>query len=218
MPRSWSALPPAGPWDGRLQLVGDALIMAAERSEPGAEGLARRCADAARERGWSGDDELAASLGKALAGAADSLRPLPVDLEQLSEALEQGLGEDPGRLDITTGEFWPASAIEYALDAETDDVTRLAEPGRWLTVDPEGSDEAYRDMVLFVMTVSAPDPATALGRSLDGKGPFRRFRNQLGRYPDLEQQWYVLSDERRRGRARAWLAEQGYRPKSPPVT
>ncbi|MDP8909007.1 MAG: hypothetical protein M3N47_07790 [Chloroflexota bacterium] len=96
----------SGPWDGRLQLVGDALIMAAERSQPGAEGLARRCADAARERGWSGDDELAASLGKALTGAADSLRPLPVDLEQLSEALEQGLGEDPGRLDITTGEVW----------------------------------------------------------------------------------------------------------------
>lgn len=208
----------SGPWDGRLQLVGDALVMAAERSEPGAEGLAQRCADAARERGWSGDDELAASLGEALAGAADSLRPLPVDLEQLSEVLEQRLGEDPGRLDITTGEVWPASAIEYALDAETADVTRLAEPGRWLTVDPEGSDEAYRDMVLFVTTVSALDPAAALGRSLDGKGGFRRFRNQLGRYPDLEQQWYVLSDERRRGRARAWLAEHGYRPKSPPVT
>ncbi len=92
------------------------------------------------------DDELAAGLDKALAGATDSLRPLPVDLEQLSEVLEQGHGEDPGRLDITTGEVWPASAIEYALDAETDDVTRLAELGRWLAVDLEGSDEAYGDM------------------------------------------------------------------------
>ncbi len=73
-------------------------------------------------------------------------------------------------------------------------------------------------MVLFVTTVSEADPAAALGQALHGKGAFRRFRNQLGHYPDLEQQWYVVSDERRRGRARAWLAEHGYRPKSPPVT
>ena len=207
----------SGPWDGRLQLVGDALVMAVERREPGAEELARRCAEAARERGWDGDEELAEGLDRALKRVTGALKPLPVDLELLSEVLEQGLGEDPGRLDITTGEVWPASAIEYALDSDTDDVARLAEPGRWLTVDPEGSDEAYRDMVLFVTTVSEPDPAAVLARALEGKGAFRRFRNQLGRYPDLEQRWYILSDERRRGRARAWLAEHGYRPTSPPV-
>lgn len=208
----------SGPWDGRLQLVGDALIMAVERREPGAEELARRCAEAARGRGWDGDEELAEGLDRAVAGGTDPLNPLPVDLELLSDVLEQGLGEDPGRLDITTGEVWPATAIEYALDAETDDVARLAEPGRWLIVDPDGPDEAYRDMVLFVTTVSEPDPAGVLGGALEGKGAFRRFRNQLGRYPELEQRWYALSDERRRGRARAWLAEHGYRPTSPPVT
>ena len=206
------------PWEGRLQLVGDALVMAVERSEPGAKELARRCADAARERGWTGDDDLAESLDEALAGAAGSLRPLPVDLELLSDVLEQGLGEDPGRLDTTTGEVWPASAIEYALDGGTDDVARLVEPDRWLTIHPEGSDEAYRDMALFVTTVSETDPAALLGRALEGKGAFRRFRNHLVRYPDLEQRWYVFADERRRGRARAWLAEHGYRPTSPPVT
>jgi hypothetical protein len=207
----------SAPWDGRLQLVGDALVMAVERRQPGAEGLASRCAEAGRQRGWDGDEELAADLDRALARGEDvPLKPLPVDLELLSDVLEQGLGEDPGRLDITTGEVWPASAIEYALDASTDEAARLEEPHRWLTVDPEGSDEAYRDMVLFVTTMSEADPAAVLGRALEGKGAFRRFRNQLGRDPDLEQRWYVLSDERRRGRARAWLAEHGYRPTSPP--
>ena len=132
--------------------------------------------------------------------------------------LEQGAGEDPARLDIATGEVWPASAIDYALDADTDDAARLAQPGRWLTVEPEGSDDAYRDVVLFVTTVGEPDPAAVLGRALEAKGALRRFRNHLRRYPDLERRWYVLSDERRRGRARAWLAEHGYRPTSPPVT
>lgn len=206
------------PWDGRLQLVGDALVMAVERRQPGAEELARRCAEAGRERGWDGDEELAEGLERALAGRTDPLKPLPVDLELLSDVLEQGLGEDPGRLDVTTGEVWPASAISYALDAGTGDAARLSEPDRWLTIEPEGSDEAYRDMVLFVTTVSEPDTAAVLGRALGGKGAFRRFRNHLGRYPDLEQRWYVLSDERCRGRARAWLAEHGYRPTSPPAT
>ncbi len=188
----------SGPWDGRLQLVGDALVMAVERREPGAEELARRCAEAARQRRWDGDSELAEGLDRAVARGNDPLKPLPVDLELLSDVLEQGLGEDPGRLDITTGEVWPATAIDYALDTETEEVARLAEPGRWLTVDPEGSDEAYRDMVLFVTTVGEPDPAAVLGRALEGKGAFRRFRNQLGRYPHLEQRWYIFSDERRR--------------------
>ena len=208
----------SGPWDGRLQLVGDALVMAVERRAPGAEKLARRYAEAARHRGWDGDEELVKGLATALMGGTDDLKPLPVDLELLSDVLDQGLGEDPGRLDTTTGEVWPASAIEYALDADTDDVARLAEPGRWLTVEPEGSDEAYRDMVVFVMTVSEPGPAADLGRALEGKGAFRRFRNQLGRYPDLEQRWYAFSDERRRGRARARLAQSGFRPTSPPAT
>jgi len=28
--------------------------------------------------------------------------------------------------------------------------------------------------------------------------------------------WYAFSDDRQRGRARAWLAEEGYRPLPPP--
>ncbi|HEV2810199.1 MAG TPA: hypothetical protein VGV93_07370, partial [Acidimicrobiales bacterium] len=159
----------SAPWDGRLQLVGDALVMAVERRQPGAEELARRCAEAGRERGWDGDEELAEGLERALVGRTDPLKPLPVDLELLSDVLEQGLGEDPGRLDVTTGEVWPASAIEYAFDAGTGEAARLSEPDRWVTIEPEGSDEAYRDMVLFVTTVSEPDTAAVLGRALGAR-------------------------------------------------
>lgn len=67
-------------------------------------------------------------------------------------------------------EVWPASAIEYALDAGTGEAARLSEPDRWLTIEPVGSEEAYRDMVLFVTTVSEPDTAAVLGRALGGKG------------------------------------------------
>ena len=42
------------------------------------------------------------------------LRPLPVDLEELSMILEGDPVHGGGRIDLRTGEVWPQSAIEYA--------------------------------------------------------------------------------------------------------
>ena len=81
----------------------DALVMAVERRQLGTEALATRCAEAGRRRVWDGDEELAADLDRALAREDDPLKPLPVDPGLLSDVLEQGLAEDPGRLDVTTG-------------------------------------------------------------------------------------------------------------------
>jgi hypothetical protein len=46
--------------------------------------------------------------------------------------------------------------------------------------------------------------------ALDGKGAFRRFQSALNRHEAYRVHWRVLSYERRTGRARAWLAAQGY--------
>lgn len=62
--------------------------MAVERREPGAEELARRCTQAARERGWDGHEELADGVDRAVVGGTDPLNPLPADLELLSDVLE----------------------------------------------------------------------------------------------------------------------------------
>ena len=70
--------------------------------------------DALRERGWAGDEELAAELDAAMGRRpAPPGRPLPVDLDELSGLLETSLGEEGGRIDLETGEVWPASTIEY---------------------------------------------------------------------------------------------------------
>ena len=54
-----------------------------------------------------------------------------------------------------------------------------------------------------------------MARALEGRGAFRRFRDELTRWPDIEDRWYVYSAERRRGRARAWLAAEGFTPALP---
>lgn len=59
------------------------------------------------------------------------LRPLPIDLGLLSEMLEGDPMLGNGRIDLTTGEYWPEfSDYEEAGITEED----LDDPDRWLFV------------------------------------------------------------------------------------
>ena len=108
----------------------------------------------------------------------------------------------------------PQAVFEYGIESEEDDED-LDDDERWLWVVSEGSRAGYRDMELFVAGVAEPDLAERLTRALEGRGAFRRFRDELTRWPDLQDRWYVYSAERRRGRARAWLAAEGFTPAAP---
>ena len=199
------------PWpEHGLQLIGEGLLRALGAGVDGAPELAKRCVAVLRDRGWSGDEELVDQLA-ARAGSAPYplLKPLTVDLEELSGILEGDPVNGGGEIDLTTGEVWPQSAIEYAMevgdrDEEDDD------PDRWLGVHCEGSRDAFRDIELFIDSLSDARVAERLTASLHGRRPFRRFRDRLSDYPPLVGGFLALSDERSRGRARAWLAGEGY--------
>jgi hypothetical protein len=194
-----------------LQLAGDGLAVAATAEVTGAADLAETCAGALRARGWPGDDELAAELDAALGRRPPPGLPLlAVDLDELSEVLESGAGEGGGLIDLKSGEVWSLSAIEYSQETE-EEAPDFDAPDRWLDVPAEGSADGYRDMEVFIDGVADPDRADRLRISIDGKGAFRRFKEVVARWPDEEERWYRFSDERRRGRARQWLADAGYR-------
>jgi hypothetical protein len=93
---------------------------------------------------------------------------------------------------------------EIDLDLDDDD--------RWLCVDCEGSSDGYRDMQAFIATLSDPSQDDRLEIAIRGKGAFRRFKDVLLRWPDELERWFAYSEERQRGRARAWLADAGYGP------
>lgn len=198
--------------DDLLQLAGDGLLDAVARDVEGAAELASQCAAALRERGWTGDEELADQLQAAVGkGATPLLRPLPVDLEELASLLEGDPRWGGGRIDLKTGDCLPDD-----LDYEEDDLNEDEDEDRWLYVDCVGSHDGYRDMELFVGTVDDPAIADRLEIAISGKGAFRRFKDVLSRRPDELARYFQFSDERQRGRARAWLAAEGYRPvKSP---
>ena len=167
-----------------------------------------------RDRDWEGDAELAAGLEAVLgSGPMPLLRPLPVDLEELAGVLEGDPATGGGRIDLQTGDVWPQPAIEYAEETEDlDDIDDIDDEDeqRWLWVECEGSRPGYRDMELFIAELNDIDQVNQLGIAISGRGAFRRFKDQLSRWPQLLEQWYAFSEDRQRGRARAWLAAEGY--------
>ncbi len=202
---------------GVLQLLGDGLAMALGQRVDAARPAAAECVAALRERGWVGDAELADQLD-ALAGSGPvpMLRPLAVDLEQLADLLEGDPMHVGGVVDLRTGEVWPQSSIEYLREGGDDiDAPDFEDPDRCLWVHGEGSRDGYRDMVRFIDTVDDGDRADRLGIAVQGRGAFRRFKDVLARWPGELDRWYEFSNERQRGRARAWLADAGYRVVTP---
>jgi hypothetical protein len=67
-------------------------------------------------------------------------------------------------------------------------------------------------MERFIATVKDPEIADRLQIAITGKGAFRRFKDVLARWPEELARYFLLCEERQRGRARAWLAGKGYRP------
>jgi hypothetical protein len=195
------------PFDEVLQLAGDGLLTALAQGAEGAPELAARCAEELRDRFWLGDEELADELDSALGrGPARLLRTVPVRLDTLTIHLEGDPQESGARLDLKTGEVWPLGL--GLLDTPGED----ADEGRWLLVEKQGSGAGDSDMELFIEQLQDERLAELLTVAVQGRGAFRRFRDTLSGHPEESSRFYVLSDERQRGRARSWLAEEGYRP------
>jgi len=201
----------AAGFDRCLQLVGEVLIAALDRAAAGADHLAGRCVAALRARDWDGDQQLADTLEQARAGVpSGELIDLAVELEQLADLLDAGQDSGPGRLDLVTGEAWPEAAFEDEWADEPDDED-ADDDDRWLAVWPLGSRAAYGDMADFAATRTDAGLIDRLEIALDGRGAFGRFKHVLADRPEDRQDWFAFSDDRRRGRARAWLADAGYR-------
>ena len=198
--------------DDVLQLAGDGLLHAVAQGIPGANELAAQCAAALRDRLWWGDEELADQLGAAVGqGATPLLRTLPIDLQELASILEGDPLYDEARIDLKTGQVW-LHGPGYDIDDDADDEDDGDAEGRWLYVENQGSHDGYRDMERFIATVKDPEIADRLEIAITGKGAFRRFKDVLARWPDEMARYFLLCEERQRGRARAWLAGKGYRP------
>jgi Uncharacterised protein family (UPF0158) len=123
----------------------------------------------------------------------------------LEGSLEMGFG---GILDCETGDAWPEAVVDDWTEDDPPDPDH--DPDRYLFIPNEGSREAWEDMRDFALDVEDEQVRERLLDAIDGRGAFSRFRRVLDRHDDLRARWYAYSAETRAGRAREWLAGEGY--------
>lgn len=199
-----AAAVPAAVGEGLLQTAGPAALLALQAGLAGSE--VESLLDGLRARAWPGDDVLIELVTAAVTGTDTGRGRLEVDLDMLDDVLNDQRG---GYLDLTTGTAWPIESVE---DGQVEDLDPYEDPDPqlWLDVPGEGSREPYRDMADFTAELTDPHVRDDLAAALEGRGAFRRFQNSLDQHDTYQVHWRVFSTERRTGRARAWLADQGY--------
>lgn len=196
----------------RLQMAGLGLLTALADDRAAAEPLARSLVRALTERGWDGDEELAAELTGALGtGPVPALTDVPVRLSELASAMDTS--NYGGRIDLRHGTVYPAADFGFDDfgDEEGEEDEEDDDRDRWLGIEPSGSRTGWNDMAAFIDTVSDPGRADRLTIAIEGRGAFRRFKDVLHRWPGEAARWYAFSEDRQLGRAREFLAAEGYR-------
>jgi len=128
-----------------------------------------------------------------------------LDLEEIANALaDQTDYEHQWLIDPRTGEIvcWTA---DTGIDGQTPvDLDELDLVG----IHPLPSWVWYQDMGDFAETITDERAGHRLARAIQGKGAFRRFKDELHKeYPELLPAWYAFRDVRANRRAVAWLAD-----------
>jgi hypothetical protein len=130
-----------------------------------------------------------------------------IDIEDIATALaDQADYEHRWLLDPRTGQvaFWTSdTGIDGENPVEIEELDLIP-------IDPIPSYVWYRDMADFAEGISDDAAGRRLARALQGRGAFRRFKNQLyEHHPELISPWQALRDIRAQRRAVEWLLEHG---------
>ena len=128
-----------------------------------------------------------------------------LDLEEIASALaDQTDYEHHWLINPDTGEiaFWTAdTGIDGQTPVDLDELDLIV-------IDPLPSWVWYQDMADFADGITDERAGRRLARAIQGKGAFRRFKDELHEeHPDLLPAWYAFRDTRARRRAVQWLAD-----------
>ncbi len=128
-----------------------------------------------------------------------------VDLEEIANALaDQTDYEHRWLIDPQTGQiaFWTAdTGIDGQTPVDLDELDLV-----W--IEPLPSWVWYQDMADFAGGITDERAGRRLARAIQGKGAFRRFKDELHEeFPELVPAWYAFRDVRATRRAVQWLAD-----------
>ena len=127
-----------------------------------------------------------------------------LNLDDIATALaDQANYEHQWLINPETGEivFWTEdTGIDGQTPVDLDDLDLVG-------IDPLPPWVWYQDMADFAEIITDERAGRRLARAIQGKGAFRRFKDELQDYPHLLSAWYAFRDVRAERRAVQWLAD-----------
>lgn len=128
-----------------------------------------------------------------------------IDMDMLITAMEIS--------DTFEAQWWldPTSGQVEMTGQDVDDSLpedELEEHGA-VPIPPVDSHRGYRDMKDFIATLDDEQVRAVLSHALDGKRPFRHFKDAVYTYPKVRDGWYAFHQKRMRHHAITWLLAEG---------
>lgn len=120
-------------------------------------------------------------------------------------------------LDLQTGKVisWTDDTMDTVeLEGIADEIEQ--DPDRYVEVVVPESSETFEWMVEFVRGLDQGAPREALERALQGRKPFRAFKDALQGAPDARERWFEFELARQRQALREWVAAEDLEPVTPP--
>lgn len=151
---------------------------------------------------------------------------MKVDIDALASELEMSFDELDMYLDLETGEVITVSDEEMRIaiaSEEGEDFSSYSEwekeaieialkiyvnSDRYKLLPKMSSHEAYEIMSDFCATVNAASVREKLFEALEGRGPFRKFKDMVLHF-GIEQDWYAYRSEKIKAFAIKWCDENG---------
>lgn len=136
--------------------------------------------------------------------------------QQLEEIYEEAASEETANeevditpiLDRLSVPEWKKEALREANQVD------MGYGMRYISVPHAKPSEGYSDLEDFILTVKSERLQDRLWQAIDGKRPFRRFKDVLAGYPKERERWFRFKDGRIRERVLEWLEGEGIEPVS----
>jgi len=139
------------------------------------------------------------------------MNKLIIDGGELAMALESHNSELEYVSDRETGEVIPtADEISgFEMDKAQRKLIKANRGKRFIPIAPVPSNEGFDLMAGFIERLPEGVAAERLTRALEGRSPFRHFKDALFEYPELRAEWFKFHEDAYYGFGEMWLKEQG---------
>ncbi len=139
-------------------------------------------------------------------------RKLNIDIDYLINVMQMHDRLNEYYIDLETGKIVCDEELpdDYNLsedDLLSEDVSIDYESDRYLWIPVFESSKAYRFMEDFIYELENEEARKKLVYAIQGKKPFRRFKDALQAFPDIEKQWYGFEEKRMKEYIVEWLHE-----------